>query len=39
MYIHLVAQDTIDEDIREALETRADVVETVLAGLTSGVRA
>ena len=38
-YIHLVAQDTIDEDIREALEKRADVVETVLAGLTSGVRA
>jgi SNF2 family DNA or RNA helicase len=38
-YIHLVAQDTIDEDIRAALEKRADVVETVLAGLTSGVRA
>lgn len=37
-YIHLVAQDTIDEDIRDALEKRADVVETVLAGLTSGAR-
>ncbi len=35
-YIHLVAEGTIDETIRKALERRADVVEAVLEGLTHG---
>ena len=32
-YVHLIAQGTVDQAVYRALESRADVVESVLAGL------
>ncbi|HPK07479.1 MAG TPA: hypothetical protein PK773_06705, partial [Aminivibrio sp.] len=32
LYVHLLAEDTVDERVYQALDTRRDVVETILEG-------